>query len=244
MKLGIFGDSFAIGSLMTKDTHWYTVLGKMLNAEVTTYGMGGTALLYSYELFLEHHTKYDLNIFVVTHYERYTRPVHLASTGPHHNHWISSYNQIDNIKKTYKINPLELNYMDKLQNWFVVSDDKFMKTVQELMVRDILSKSNNVIIIPAFHNEFSLSYKFKEELGIKTSMWDFLIRQREALEIHIDRADPWSERQEVIGCHLTPEANKAVAQAVYDLITSKKTIELPDYIAHEHPTDYYFMRTT
>ena len=241
MKIGIFGDSFAVGSPLCKSIHWYNVLGEMMNAEITTHGMGGTALLYSHEQFLEHHTKYDLNIFVVTHYERYTKPMFLASTGPNPQ-WISSYNQVDNLKKTYPMTPIEISYLDKIQNWFVVSDDKFMKTAQELMIRDILSKADNVIIIPAFHNEFSLSYSFKEELGIKTSMWDFLIKQREALGIHIERAEAWSERLEMIGCHLTQEANKAVAKAVYDHITTKNPIELPDFIEHAHPAEHYFKR--
>jgi hypothetical protein len=243
MKIGIFGDSFAKGSPLCIDTHWYTVLGKMLNADVTTHGLGATALLYSYEIFLKWHTRYDLNIFVVTHYERYTKPVYLASTGQEP-HWISSYNQVENIKKTYPVNPSELQYLNKIQNWFIVSDDKFMKTAHELMVRDVLSKANNVIIIPAFHEDFSLNARLKEELEIKSSLWDFLIKQRESLGIHPERAEGWSERPEVIGCHLTPETNKAVAQAVHDLITAKKPIEVPDVIEHEHPVDYYFKRAT
>lgn len=241
MKIGIFGDSFAIGSSLCKEIHWYNVLGGMLNAEVKTHGLGGTSLLYSYERFLKHHKDYDLNIFVVTHYERYTKPVFFSST-KQEPHWLSSYNQIYNLKKTYTISPNEQDYLNRIQNWFIVSDDKFMKTAQELMVRDVLSKSDNVIIIPAFHEEFSLSYKFKEELGIKTSMWDFLIRQREALGIHTEKTELWSERQERMACHLTKEANMAVAKEVYKHIITKQPIELPDFIEHEHPAEYYLKR--
>lgn len=62
MKIGIFGDSFATD--YDGDSAWVNLL--KADYDVTTHAWGGTGIDWSYYQFLEHHTKYDKIIFVVS----------------------------------------------------------------------------------------------------------------------------------------------------------------------------------
>jgi hypothetical protein len=243
MKIGIYGDSFAIGSPMTKSFHWYTVLGQLLNAEVTTYGLGGTPLIYSYKKIFENHEKYDLNIFLATHYERYPTPIYFSCTGKN-THWGSSINQLQNYRTHLRgqLSSDDIIYISKLESWFVVSDDEFMKTSQECMIRNIVSKIPNLVVLPCFHKDYSFTDELKSELNIgpNSSCWDFLQGQRRFFEITDKTQDRFYERQDKIACHFTEDTNKLYAQSVYDFIINKKTIEAPQVVQHQHNRDYYY----
>lgn len=242
MKIGIFGDSFAIGSTVTEDICWYNILGKMLEAEkVVTYGLGATPLLYSYENFKDYHKFFDLNIFLVTHWERYTKSF-VLSCARSEQQWASSYNQIDNLKRRFEgqLSPVDRQYLERLQQWFFASDEKFLKIAQDLIVRDILRISNNVIIIPVFHKDFSLTEDFRREHNLPSSCWDFIETQRRSLGIPEKEAHRWYERPDKIACHWTKETNQAFAQAVYNRIKTGDPVVAPGIIQHNNTAEYYF----
>ena len=70
MKIGIFGDSFADEHMKPSKT-WIECLRDNYDYhEVTSYGYGGTSLGWSYNNFLEHHSKYDLCVFLLTDQRR------------------------------------------------------------------------------------------------------------------------------------------------------------------------------
>lgn len=66
MTLLILGDSFA--DRMNRNYPWCDILSDILEEPVDNYGLGGTAIEYSYDLFLEHYSpdKYDKVVFIVT----------------------------------------------------------------------------------------------------------------------------------------------------------------------------------
>lgn len=71
MKLGIFGDSFADENLKSGKS-WIKCLREEYDyTDVISYGCGGTSLEWSYNNFLEFHTKYDRIIFLTTDYRRH-----------------------------------------------------------------------------------------------------------------------------------------------------------------------------
>lgn len=63
MKIGIFGDSFA--ERMSKHS-WCEKLVCHLDADFDNFGLAGSDLYYSYNLFRENYKNYDLNIFIAT----------------------------------------------------------------------------------------------------------------------------------------------------------------------------------
>jgi len=63
MKIGIYGDSFA--ERMSENS-WTVRLESLLGADITNYGLSGSDLYWSYNLYRQNYLKYDLNIFVAT----------------------------------------------------------------------------------------------------------------------------------------------------------------------------------
>lgn len=70
-KIGVFGDSFAAWSPKGNLHMWWHILQELLpNCKVTSHGQPGSSLDYSINLLLEHHTKYDFNIWCTTDVSR------------------------------------------------------------------------------------------------------------------------------------------------------------------------------
>lgn len=63
MKIGIYGDSFA--ERMSENS-WTVRLESLLGADITNYGLAGSDLYWSYNLYRQNHKEYDLNIFIAT----------------------------------------------------------------------------------------------------------------------------------------------------------------------------------
>jgi hypothetical protein len=61
--VGVYGDSFAVE--VVKDS-WVDKLRTKLNCDVTSYGLSGSSLVYSYSKFMKNYATHDLNIFVLT----------------------------------------------------------------------------------------------------------------------------------------------------------------------------------
>jgi hypothetical protein len=67
MKIGIFGDSFADENRMSGKS-WIENLRD--NNDVTSFGVGGTSLEWSYDKFLNNHNDYEVIIFLATEARR------------------------------------------------------------------------------------------------------------------------------------------------------------------------------
>lgn len=67
MKIGIFGDSFADENLKPGKS-WIENLRD--NNDVTSFGVGGTSLEWSYDKFLNNHSDYEVVIFLATEARR------------------------------------------------------------------------------------------------------------------------------------------------------------------------------
>ena len=77
MKVGIFGDSYAdekIHKLEAKYKSWVEILREKYYPDLTCYGEAGSSLYFSYDKFLDNHTKYDKIIFITTTDGRITIP--------------------------------------------------------------------------------------------------------------------------------------------------------------------------
>jgi len=247
MKIAIYGDSFAEGSPQTKHFHWYNILGRLYNAQVTCYGQAGSSTFHSYKTLLEKYREYDLNILLVTHYGRYTRHLTFTMTGPKR-FYVPSLRTASMMKTELDSQLLdsEKEMLSHLENHFIVQDDEFLKTAQDCLIRNLLATVPNIIVLPCFQEDFSMLNTLKQQLnlGASPSCWEFLGAQRKYFGITDQTQNNYIERQEAIACHFTEETNEVYAQSVYDYIMNKKPISAPDIIAHRFNRDYYYEYTT
>ena len=232
MKIGVFGDSYAIGHKESADFHWYNLLSKKLDAVVETYGMGATSVYYSYKNFIKYHKKYDLNIFLVTHYSRYTKPIF--------SNWYASINSVEDHLKNPNLKKDEKIILEFLKGWFVMSDDNFLKLTQDLLVGKILELRSNTLIIPCWENEGSLLIERQKELKIDPTgnCWTFNKKALPAL--NIKTFENLEEKMSKIACHFTPEISEIFADAVYNKIKYDTPIVCPLEIKHDYPLEYYY----
>ena len=96
MSIGVFGDSFACSwTRNSYDDLWVGKIESMLKENTTTYASPGTALWWSYELFLQHYKKYNKIVFAYTHWGRWNAlPNHLkelATASPFPPHDIAMF---------------------------------------------------------------------------------------------------------------------------------------------------------
>jgi len=243
MKMAVFGDSFAIGHAPSKPFHWYNLLADRLGTTVKTYGMGATSTFYSYKTFLTNHWKHDFNIFLVTAYSRYTKPLHFSFSGTQDN-WFSSTNAVDHIRSNTSLSKEDLAQLDRLYGWFVMSDDDFHKTAQDLIVDKILEVRPDTLIIPCFDNDLSLSYEKKQKLGITETGNCITFLQKQYNELGIVDVNIFDERMDTIACHFTKDVSEVFTEAVFNKIKYNTPFSCPERIEHLHEVTHYYNRRT
>jgi len=241
MKIGVYGDSFAARWAFSDiETHWWHILGKSLNAEVECFGKSGTSTFFSYKHFLENHKNFDINIFFVTNFYRYTKQVKL---GKQKQEYFATYDQVDVIEKRYKkeLSSTDLSMLDNIRGWFLASDDEYNEVCQSLIVKDIVSKDPKVIFYPSFHDSLNESVMKELNLIPESNAWQWMNKIDEWFKIPV-RLDH-DEILPVIACHFTPEINVRFAEAMYNYIVKKEPIKVPkELIEHKHDLEYYFKR--
>lgn len=239
MKIGIFGDSFAIGHEPTKPFHWYNLLAEKLDSKVHTYGMGATSTFYSYKNFMLYHWQYDLNIFLVTSYPRYTKPLYMSFSGPAQN-WVSSTNAIEHLRNNFNLSHDDKVQLDMLYGWYVMSDDDFTKLAQGLIVDKILQTRPDTLIIPCFDQDLSLSYETRQKLGITETGNCLTFLQKQYDELGMKDSNSFTERLDAIACHFTKEVSEVFTEAIYNKIKYNTAISCPTRIEHLHEVTHYY----
>lgn len=239
MKLGIFGDSYACGHKQSQHFHWYNLLAEKLEYEVQTHGLGATSTFYSYNEFLNYHEKYDHIIFLVTNYGRYTKPFYLESTDGNPE-WYSSINRVEHDLERTDITISERQHLEYLKGWFLVSDDDFLQTSQDLIVGNILNIRPESLIIPSFHKDYSLVAQRRIELEIDESGNCYTFQQTATSALGITSNTNLLEKHDKIACHFTPEVSLAFTEAVYNKFKYNTPIVCPKQIKHDHTLDYYY----
>lgn len=240
MKIAIYGDSFAARwAYSPKETHWWYILGTMLNAEVECFGLSGTSTFFSYKNFLNNYKNFDLNIFFATNSFRYTKRIDFQNGMQE---YIATYDQIDTIlQRSKKFTRDESSFLESLRGWFIASDDEYNQKCQTLILKDVLAKDNKAIIYPSFVD--SIDEEGKKELNIEVHScaehWLNIVNQYFPNE----KRKNYIENLEVIACHFTPEINVAFAEAMYNYIKKGEPLKVPkELVKHNHEYQYYYKR--
>ena len=148
MKLAIFGDSFGDDTSVWPNPHldvgpsWIDYLRNQ-NIDIDNYSLGGTSLFHSHQKFMLNYQKYDKIVFLVTSPGRISVPM-------------------DDTTKDFNPGSLERHLklcvnverkiiLNAIRDYFIyVKNDTFDEIVHKLLIEDILTKHNDMLMIPCF----------------------------------------------------------------------------------------------
>jgi len=244
MNIGIYGDSFAaIFHPCPLETHWVYKLGKKINTPIVNFARTASSTFYSYKKFLENYHMFDINIFLFTTPYRYTKPV-VFENGYHPPDFFANYAHIENILKRNEqsdgsLTKRDLEFLENLKGWFIVSDDEYNEEMQFLMLKEIISKDKNVILYPSL--PASVTNKIKKEID-RDFDTNAIAWANKAGDFYNVKLGDYTENLSTIGSHMTEEVNAAFAEAMYNYITTGKKIEIPDVIEHKKELSYYYIK--
>lgn len=249
MTIGIYGDSFTKSHKQSKHFAWYTLLAEKLNTTVynyetneeDTYGLGASSTFYAYKKFIKYHHLHEYNIFVASYAQKYPKLVRLT-------------NEEDNLVPISGINSLEWYLTDpsvtaggkellnRIKSWFLVNDEEYMTTAQELMLQDIERKCGKNVIILCSNIEESFCQERREKSCVNFGLWDLVNLMYTEIGInHNNRERTHNEKQDKISCHLTETTNHVLADMIYNHINTGEKIIMPDTIPHKHTWEYYYI---
>jgi hypothetical protein len=136
----------------------------------------------------------------------------------------------------------DVTVLNDLRSWFLSSDESFLKVAQDLIVDEIRRLCPDVILIPCWSKDSSMSTSKHAELNIKETgnCETFFHRQLEWFGIY--DLPSLQENPKKVGCHFTVETNKAFAECVYNLIKYNTSFECPATIPHRQNFDFYFKK--
>jgi hypothetical protein len=237
MRIAVYGDSFACGDISTKHFQWLMLLGEKLNASVTSFGLGGTPLYYSYKLFQKNYKNFDLNIFCVTGSGRYHKGISFGGTPE----WPNSIDTIESIKQRYTNLPKhDIELLDNIKSWYLSSNDEYMIDVQEVFLQSIEKECEQVVLLPTSHTSMNEERKKKHNIGKNGCMVNFWSAQCKYWGLSkIDSG--FRENVSRMACHFTPETNKVVADSVYNYIFKNEVFDSPEIINQNNDVDYYYV---
>ncbi len=140
MKIAIFGCSFACPSSNTgmpnfnsNGRSWMKILTEDFNQNITTYGLSGSSVYYSYIKFKENYKKYDKIVFLGTYPDRKYCPNFFYK--PH----IGFYNTDKRFAK--------LEYYELVKTYYTYfHNSKEADDMRELMIEDIKKIGGNTTL--------------------------------------------------------------------------------------------------
>lgn len=232
MKIGIFGDSYTSFNQQDNDhlgLSWVEHLRKI--HEVVNFGVAGSSFRWSYELFLKHKHEFDFCIILVSEpYRVYIKALEDVPNRPA-GHFFADSNFRDRFKKSTS-DPTVLKILDSIDVWYENWRDHYFENhLHNLMVRDVLS-NDNVLVIPGFPESVEGYGKLYQNLT-DIQYWE------------LAQADPAFDYYHIQckrKCHLTEENNQVLFSLVKQAMTNKEKILSLDIKYFKKPTrsiDYY-----
>ena len=244
MKVGIFGDSYAAAQPSTIGSWQYYLKNLYGNGvSIENFGVGGSSLYYSYKKFLNNKDKFDTIIFIATEPHRY--PIPFTISWNKQTHYITSVRHIEQIElhsaKLFKLlTEEEKLFLQNLKGWFNASNEIYNDDIRDIILHQVLSLHNNILLYPSFINSFNLKMFDKINLDpYDHPMHSFWHRQLEKLGI--DSSNFTAGEKTTLNNHLTPEYNEFIANVFYKKLT-KNTWDFTgiDDINIQLPKTHYY----
>jgi hypothetical protein len=227
MKIGVFGDSFAILKLNPTPT-WVDILSKKY--DITNHAVTGSNLYYSVEEIKKHYHLYDKIILVVTEQGR----LKISNLIP-----LGRSQQFVNGPLDQKyLHRTELSKYEKLvweaanQYFTCLQDDDYDRYIHNLMLDNITKIRPDIILIPAFQNSwYNINSNFVQDIYYKeNTAWDF------------DSTTVITQYRDNRNCHMTAENNEIFATKAEQWINGKPVhINLDDFVTTTNK-DFYLTK--
>lgn len=240
-SIGIFGDSYARNSLDSINSKcWNYLLAKKIGVKTyANYGYGGTSFYYTYNNFLEQHSKYDIVVVAVTDPSRFHSIISLPSFGEKKIISTVGVRNIESIIKDDRLTHSEKELLTHVKNWYLVNSLEYVDDVQDLMINEIIRLRPDAIIIPCFSTSFSRKMHKQMKLTHLHNLYQMTFIQAKSLGIDLGE-NKWEENKEMC-CHFTDEMNQHVAELVYNkYVTGTWNWNIPEFVAHEKSLEYYY----
>ena len=236
MKIAVYGDSFVemMAPKQTDQPTWISMLVQDLGAtHVDWYGQGGSSTYFSYQKILDTADQYDRIIWAVTEPVRYPVRVPRIQPNPHLG-WIST--------------PDIVGYADPdirsaLEGWYKMNDPDFMKTVQQLMIQEVLKLYPTTVLIPCFSQ--SLPRAVRKSTG--WGEWCLQDICHMFTQHYFGRnrirtlTEPMSEQHNMVH-HMPIDWHEIVADYVYQVVTGNGrlwTLRINQMPALKYPLNTY-----
>jgi len=244
-KIGIYGESYTVPTYantpeISKDS-WINRLGYA----TVTHGFHATSILWSYWKFLEHHKKYDQNVFIISD------PTRADHFGPPDNNFISSLQVAENLAtqpfltsftgfRKSAFSDLSVRAKAFREYYLHIQNDLVDETYASLILNDILRRRPDTILIPINPN----SPKFFD--SPVSSLRDYISLQFRSLFPDNHAIENVFGRYTEIKTsnHLTEETNQLLADYVKRALDGEgwqdwKIYDIPS-IPHNKSWDYYY----
>ena len=245
-SMGIYGDSFAGSHDESKHFAWYNLLAEKLNTTVynyekntnDTYGYPASSTFFSYKKFIEYNDKHEYNIFIASAAGRYTKLVDLLREGVQ---VISGISSLEWYINDPNLKPGAKEQLERIRSWFLVSDDEYMHTAQELMLQDMDRKAGKNLIILASDINETFCPKRKQNSCVDFGLWDLATLMYKEMGVTLEtQKHVLNEKRDKISCHLSEPTNHMLADLLYNHIKTGEKITLPETIPHNHTWEYYY----
>ena len=252
MKIAIFGDSFAnykLGpeygqQLPSTSKCWFDVVNE--KHEIINFGLTGSCFQYSYELFLENHTKFDYVIFFVTTPTR--KYLKILDPIVPNQHMLGGNSKIEEVKQI--CNALDIpnkeKYIRILDSFSVYynewRDEKYENIIHETLVKSISTIKPNSLIVPCFLDSIPF-LNFPEAL--------LTISLAEVLPLFLkNNIDPTNDiildYQCLRYCHLSEKNNIILGNMILSAIENSTTylkLNIKDFdMKLDKPLEYYYRK--
>lgn len=274
ITVGIFGDSYANAEHghedfpNMRDNAWFYHLGE--EYEATSYGVGGASNYYSYAKFLEHHNKYDKNIFLITYPGRHPSSEIVIEKNPKFDYlgkgpgvdmeygkvlFPSSAGTSDYLlthASEYNFNSSTLRKLNAIRDYYMwLEHREYDQTVTELLIDHIKRIRPDTLFINLFYERFYKEPADKWGAPLVTSVTGpTFLNYLDSMVRGLD--SNWSKQQfphEVVSkyfeirctCHFSQEANLIIARDVRQaLITGNWNPSIPNTIEHTNADLGYY----
>jgi hypothetical protein len=199
MRIGIFGDSYADRN--SSHHAWWRKLQSYHGHATTSFGAGGSSILYSAHQIEKHHQNFDFNIWCVTCPGRFS--IKISENPEKFWHSTSVMSMQGNLID--KSNSMDQPLINACSNYLkYVFDAESENLLGKSLIHYFQSKIPNLMIIPCFYPPLGAEFNLYKlcELELQT--------QFPGKDVHI----VYQNYLDIRDCHLTPRNNDILAELI------------------------------
>lgn len=226
MKIGIFGDSYAVKFRMqNKAPAWHNFIEEKYNT--VNHAEAGSSLYFSIEKFQQFHSQYDKVIFFVTSSHRYFLPEHSWFT----DRGILMNNFTFAVANSFKTNPPETEKGKLIANLMMeyyshIENDRYEHYIHRIMVDDVKRQRPDALFVDTVKDLFPIFEKETNYYGFTKDNINYI-----------------NDYFDIRSCHLTNRNNKILADLIEHWIqTNEWKFDSNLFVDHDLPFEEYFIK--